>query len=185
MATINIVMWTRTVLTVPPTASVLTVEDIKAHLAIGHDDDDAYLATLIKVATAYVDGPNGCGIVLAEQRYRISLDCLPRELRIPIGPVREIVSITADGEAINPETYSLDTDRTPAVLTTEGYTGAVKITLSAGYPDEGIPEDLLHAIRMIVGHLHANREAASPIVELREVPFAVQTILDRYRVHVA
>jgi len=33
---------------------------------------------------------------------------------------------------------------------------------------------------LLVGHLHRNREAASEVA-LKEIPFGVQSILDRYR----
>jgi len=176
-------MWTRTILTIPRTGPVLTVADVKSHLAIAHDEDDAYLATLIEVATGYIDGPHGIGVALSDQTYRTSLDGLPRTVLIPHHPVTEIVSIIVDGSSIDAATYDLDSDCSPAVLRTTGARGKTKtkITFKAGYADGACPADLLHAIRLIVGHLYANREAAT-VSALHDLPFGVQSILARHRV---
>lgn len=163
-----------------PSSSPISLEDVKLHLAIAHSDEDAYLTSLINVATAYIDGPNGAGIALMPQLWRATYDGVPRTLTLAFGPVRSIAVIKSGQATIDPTTYSFDPD-TQILSLSAPTTGTTKITFEAGY--DGVPEDLLHAIRMIVGHLYANREAVSPI-SMHDVPMAVEAILNRYRVHV-
>ena len=180
--------WTRLARTVAPDSAPLDIDDVKSHLGIAHSDDDGLIATLIDVATAYIDGPHGAGIALLTQTCRLSLDSLPRYTDLPLGPVQSVVSITMDGQTVSPSSYYVDADRSPALLVSDAPSyvlkpGSVKITYVAGYGEASdIPADLLQVIRLLVGHLYANREATSQI-EVKTVPLAVDSILNRYRVH--
>lgn len=163
-----------------PSSAPISLEDVKSHLAIAHSDDDAYLTSLINVATAYVDGPNGAGIALMPQLWRVTYDCVPSSFVMRFGPVRNIVGIKVGDEFIDPSTYSFDPD-TQILNMASPIHSTVKVEFDAGYAS--VPDDLLHAIRMIVGHLYANREAVSTVA-MHDVPMAVESILHRYRVHV-
>lgn len=163
-----------------PSSAPISLEDVKSHLAIAHSDEDSYLTSLINVATAYIDGPNAAGIALMPQLWRATYDRVPSSLSMRFGPVRAIVAIKVGDEAIQPATYSLDAD-TQILTMASPTTGTTKITFEAGY--DAVPEDLLHTIRMIVGHLYANREAVSTVA-MHDVPMAVEATLNRYRVHV-
>lgn len=181
--------WTRLTRITAPDSSPIDTTDLKRHLAIAHSDEDDLLASYIGAATAYIDGPRGAGVALLTQTYRLSLDYLPRHFELPIGPVKCITTITVDGVAVDPSLYSLDADQTPATVScivpsNSCQPGSVKVTFKAGFGDRSsdVPADLLHAIRMIAGHLYANREAVSDL-ELKSVPLAVETILNRYRVN--
>lgn len=163
-----------------PSSSPISLEDIKSHLAIAHSDEDAYFTSLINVATAYIDGPNGAGIALMPQVWRATYFRVPKSLVMTFGPVRSIAVIKSGETTIDPTTYSFDSDTQILSLSAPPQT-VTKITFEAGY--DAIPDDLLHAIRMIVGHLYANREAVSTVA-MHDVPMAVESILNRYRVHV-
>lgn len=169
---LNIDMWNTLKLITEDSDPVLDVEDIQSHLNLFHADETAYLMTLIEVATAFIEGPNGIGVALSPKRWRVSLsEC---QFRLPLRPVRSIVSVTRAGQPVD---YSFDEDT--GRIDCRDYKGT-KVTFEAGY--NKVPADLLHAIRMIVGHLYANREATAT-VKVEEVPMAVETILNRYRVY--
>lgn len=169
---LNMGMWNTLTLITDDSDPVLDVQDIQAHLNLFHSDEIAYLATLIEVANAFIEGPNGIGVALTPKRWRVALtDC---HCRLPLRPVRSIVSVTRDGQPVD---YSFDGD--DGSIDCRDFKGA-KVTFDAGY--DNVPADLLHAIRMIVGHLYANREATSTM-KLETVPMAVETILNRYRVY--
>lgn len=57
------------------------------------------------------------------------------------------------------------------------------LTYTAGYGAAGsdVPEDLLLALKWMVGHCHENRQAVTEAV-LNELPMGMQAILDEYRV---
>jgi uncharacterized phiE125 gp8 family phage protein len=179
--------WTKLKRTVAPTASVVTVEDVKRHLNIAHSDEDATIAILIDVATDSIEGPNGVGLALVDQTWRMSLDRLSRSISVPLHPVKAIQSIIVDGVALDPASYYVDIDQRPAVIRINdagpqgqalcAQPGGVKIEFTAGYDDA--PADLKHVIRLLVGHYYMHREATSEAT-IREIPLAVASILQRY-----
>ena len=179
--------WTKLSRTVAPTNQVVSVDDVKQHLAIAHSDEDTILSILIDVATESIDGVTGIGVALLTQSWRMSLDHLSRYITLPLGPVQSVESITIDGVTVDPSTYTLDTDQTPAKIHVDfprcgSKPGCVKVNFIAGYGDTGadVPADLKHAIRLLVGHLYNNREATSEAT-IKEVPLAFASILSRYR----
>lgn len=216
--------WSRLTIVTPPTNDPVTLEEVKAQLRISWADEDTYLTSLIKAATATIDGPHGIGLALMPQTWRLSLDGFPfwyaqvggeesrlspgygggdiayplrQAIRIPLAPVSAVNSIkyTDDnGSTITVDTskYVVDLDATPARLTPpwgEAWpiawwrAGGVKIEFVAGYT--AVPADLKAAILLMIAHWYNAREAVvvndSRAVAI-EVPFGVQSIIDRYRV---
>lgn len=184
--------WSRLVRAVAPAAPVLALDEAKRHLRVYHDDDDADISELVAVATAAVEGPNGIGIALAEQTWRMSLDYFPCEIRIPLGPVTEVISIDytgADGDAASVPSWRADLDTQPCRVWPERDTawpaiscepGAVKVTFKCGFTE--IPADLKAALKLLVGHFYEHREAVTTDLKAVDLPMGVDAILERYRV---
>lgn len=185
--------WSRLKLVTPPVSPVVSLAEAKKQCRCEyHTDDDAYLTGLVAVATAFIEGPNGIGVALSPQTWRLSLDCFPCEIRLPLGPVTDIESIAytdADGDTAAVTSWRVDFDTEPCrlwpardeawpLVTREP--GAVKVEFVTGY--ETIPADLKHAVLLIVGHLYEHREAVTSEVKAEELPMGVQYILERYRV---
>lgn len=191
--------WNNFTRVVAPATTVVTLDEAKAHLRISHDDDDDYIEALIDAATAYIDGPYGAGIALLTQTWRLSLDRFPNgALRLPLCPVQAVTAITYTDlagtvQTLSAGSYSVDTDRSPAILfptygtsfpTPQAIPGAVKITMRVGYEPADLPADLRRAVLLLIGHLNENRE---PIVGITgsvtpiELPFTINAILNRYR----
>lgn len=182
--------WTRYTRTIAPTDRVISLDSARKQCRIDFEDDDDILLECIDAATAYVEGPNGIGMALLPQTWRLSADALTKNFLIPLCPVIEIESITVGGTAIDASLISVDTDSKPARVSLDVVprfvgNGQVKIVFRAGYENEAdIPADIKGAIRMIVGLLYENREAGmagGTTMEVTEIPFTVQHILDRYR----
>lgn len=184
--------WNRITRTENPTTTVLKLTEVKAHLNITHDDEDSYLNGLIATATAMVDGPAGIGIALLTQTYRASADGLSTVFEIPLTPVQNVVSITyldTAGDAQQVEDFRVDTDAKPARVylkapVTNALAGSVKVTFTSGFGDvpADVPQDLRHALLMLVTMLYDHRNGLAPSIE--ELPFGVRSIFGRYGVPV-
>ena len=161
-----------TVVVVDPAAPIVSLEQAKAHLRVEDDGEDDYIAGLVEVATAWLDGPEGwLGRVLGEQVLEATL-CAREwaELRrVPIGPVRAILAetLSADGRAVTVR-Y-----RAGAPSTGEGRELA-----------SAVPAPIRHAILLMVGDLYANRESGGVGPGSFEVrmPTTVEALLAPYRI---
>jgi uncharacterized phiE125 gp8 family phage protein len=162
----------------PHNQTIVTLDEIKAHLFIDHADEDTYLESLAEVATAMIDGPDGIGVSINPAAYILSIDRLDRETSLPLYPVRSITSIEVDGEPLTDGFY-LEPDFTPAMLYSDATaTGRVKIRFVAGF--DVVPADLRHAALLIAGHFYRHREATTDMT-VEVLPMAVDSILARYR----
>ncbi len=193
----------------PPEDPVVSLEEAKAHLRVDHDDDDDYIESLVAVATATIDGPNGwLGRCLVEQTLEWRGPSFgPCDGRLPYPPVLEIESVKYDDGAGAEQTVP-DADyrligqpNQPRVVLEYGASWpsarcqdeAVRIRYTAGWPveteSEGEdavttwtgPAPIKHAVLLMVSELYENREAASD-ASRKELPFAVTALLSTFRV---
>ena len=178
--------WSRTSRIEAPLSPILSLSEVKLHLNVTHADEDAYIGLLIDAATASIDGPNGIGMAMVHQTYRLTLDCLPAVVQLPIYPVHSIDTVRINEEVLDPASLFL-VPGNPATLFVAAPVHVVKpasvqIDYVAGFGTTGadVPADLRAAALLIIGHLYANREAVSAL-SLRETPLGVQSILARYR----
>lgn len=175
----------------------ITLSEAKQHCRVDFADDDALITGLIGAALSEMEGPNGAGLALMPQEWKLSLDCFPRVIEIPMMPVTGVTSIAytdTDGvvQALDSSAYKVDIDSFPARITpaygtswpaTRWETGAVKIVFGAGYANAaGVPDDLKAALKLIISHRYENRESVSAGTSFHEVPDTARGILDRYAV---
>lgn len=184
--------WTRLVRTVAPASPVVSLAEAKRHLRVLHDDDDADIEMMVGAATAAIEGPNGIGIALSPQTWRLSLDHFPCEIIVPLGPVSAVTSVEyRDAAGVMQPVAGLryDLDESPLRVWPARDTawpsancepGAVKVTFVCGYAD--LPQDLRWAILLLVGHFYEHREAVTTDLKAIELPMGVASILERYRV---
>ena len=183
--------WSRLVRTVAPASPVITLAEAKKHLRVFHDEDDADIADMVEAATSSIEGPNGIGIALMPQTWRLSLDYFPRQIIVPLGPVTDILDIEyvqEDGTTGAVASWRTDLDSQPCRIwprydeswpVSRCEPGAVKVTFTAGY--DVVPFDLKAALKLIVGHLYEHREAVTTDAA-KDLPMGVSPILERYRV---
>lgn len=184
----------RLVCTAPSSSSLVSLAEAKAHVgAIGFTDDDSQLTAMAAAAQAMLDGPRGLtGRALFTSTWRLSCDGWPcGGIRIPLGPVSSISSVTytdlnGSTQTLASSLYTYDLDADPVLIVpsyssvwppTRDTPGAVKVTFVAG--ETTPPADLKAACLLLIGHLYANREAASAD-SLAEIPMAVSSIVNRY-----
>ncbi|SDU42204.1 phage head-tail connector protein [Stappia sp. ES.058] len=166
------------ILETAPVNDPVTLEEVKEHIHVDFNDEDARIADFIKAATQRLDGRDGSlGRCLVTQTWNLTLDRFASEIAIPLPPCQSIDAITyvdPDGvtQTLAPTEYqafALGTVEGAKVRPAYGKSWptirnvpeAVTITFTAGFGDdpEDIPEPIRTAIKMRVGHLFEHRES--------------------------
>lgn len=189
------------VLVTPPDMLTVSLAEAKAHLRVDHDDDDTLIASLIRAAVDHLDGWTGIlGRCLVEQTWRQDFDHFRPCLRLPLGPVISISSVTVGGDTLDPSSYAIRTDAGGrARVEFDGVTarGSASVVYKAGYPTipevpadgdtpaipakSTVPPALKVAIMLLVGTWYANRETMVVGATVESLPFAVDALIAPYR----
>ncbi|HXV74405.1 MAG TPA: head-tail connector protein [Sphingomonadales bacterium] len=195
----------------PPALEPVSLAEAKAHLKIDHADEDGVIASLILAARQFCERYTRGALVEQTLKWTLSswreektwgsLDgCFVPDfgslsfIEIPVGPLREVVSITTYDEAgagsvWGAENYYLSTAqariyrRAGASWPKPGRRGdGIEILYTAGFGDaaEDVPPILRRGILMLVAHLYLNREAVSD-VPLAPVPYGIAKLFDSFR----
>ena len=147
----------------PPTVAALSLDEAKAHLRLDHDDENTLVESLIKVAQAHLDGPDGVlSVVLTDSRWEESFEergC--EKVSLQQQPVRSIHSVSVDGAALSPENFSLHQKRSGRAVVefATAQSGQIVIQYNAGAEDAAsVPEPIKQAMRLHIGSLYELRE---------------------------
>lgn len=180
-----------------PALEPVSLDDIKAHLRVDHDEEDDLLTAAIVAARSHVEGATRR--VLIEQAWRLHLDRWPRKrlLRIPVAPLVSVDAIrvrTGDGGpvVIDADDYAVDAASVPGRLVLSGdvpspvarSTNAIEIDVTAGYGAlaTSVPSPLRHAIRMLVAHWYEQRGAVGEARLGQTMPLGFAALVAPYRV---
>lgn len=196
--------WSRLSRQSAPATEAVTLAEAKAHLRIDASDEDDLIERLIRVARDRMDGPDGIGVCLVSQEWRLSLDRFSGEIRIPMGPVLSIDEITYTDEAGDAQTlatsaYQWRQGRYEArILPAYGGTwpvarlafDSVRVDFTAGFAGTAdspvdltnIPETLRHAMLLLIGHLYENREAVNVGNIITTFPLGFDSLVEAHRV---
>lgn len=182
------------VLITPPSDTPISLSEVKGHCRVDHNDDDTVLTSLLNAAVAYLDGWSGVlGRCLVTQTWRQDFDAFGI-LRLPLGPVASISSVTyydADNEqqTLSADAYALLADELGAYVglkpdqswpSTYGRADAVSVTFVAGTAAADVPWPIKAAILLLVAHWYENREAAAAGA-MSELPMAVSALISPHR----
>ncbi len=172
-----------------PEVEPISLAEAKAHMVVEYGNDDALISSLITAAREYVQEVQWRSLI--KQTRELQLAAFGnRAIPLSYGPVQEITSIkyidvNGTEQTLSADTYYLDAVNEQVVLayqkdwpSTRYQPDAVKIRYICGYGDAGsdVPESTRAAIKLLVGHWYANREAASP-VNLKDIPIGVDNLL--------
>lgn len=191
----------RPVLVTPPTATPVTLAEVKAHVgAADFTDDDAMLTAFIAAAVSHLDGWTGImGRCLEPQTWRQDFDDFRSCLRLPLFPVISITSVKytdTDGaeQTISAANYVLRNDDAGAYVefisshsfpSLNAEASAVRIEHLLGYAQvggaSGVPAAIKSAMLLLVGHWYANREAVVVGESVTSLPLAVDALLAPFR----
>lgn len=180
----------------PPAIEVLSLDGgggAKNHLRVEVNADDAIINAWIVAARQWIEG--AINRPLITQTWRQTFDTFPAVICLEKPPVQSVASVTyidTDGvtQTLDASKYRVVTDYEPAIVepaynevwpTTRLVSGGVSVTFVAGYGDDGdsVPEPILAAMRLIIGHLYENREENVERA-LAALPFGVYALLGPY-----
>lgn len=187
--------YTSTAATVAP----VSVSDVKSHLNINIADDDSLLSGYILAATAMLEArANRCFVTqsrtlkmngFGDNRYVHGRTIMPP--RSPLKSVTSISYINSVGTSttVASSDYVVSTGEKPGRISeaysatwpaTYGQADDVTIVYVAGHSTvaSGVPANVQHAIKMVVGHWYRNREAVLVGTVSTEVQMGVDALLE-------
>jgi uncharacterized phiE125 gp8 family phage protein len=175
--------------TSPPAMEPVSLAEAKAHLRVTHNDDDAYISTLIKTARQSIEAQTGLGLI--SQGWSVFLDDWPEKgiIELPLAPVLDIADIKVHGEddtfaITDPSHYYEDKVSRPARIILRGsrswvapgrVANGIEILLTIGFTS--VPEPLREAVLQLVGHWHERRGDEA----VDEKPFRIAQLIQPYR----
>lgn len=182
-------------LLVAATTQPVSLDVAKRHLRIapGDTDQDDEVARLVRAATAWVEKITQRALCL--QRWRLHLDGFPcgaGAVSIPRPPLVSIESIaytdaTGDDQVLDDVSYVANPFEMLGRITlaqgqrwplTLRQALSVRIDFTAGY--ESVPEDIISAILLLVGHLDQNREQVVTGTIATDLPMGAEALLAPY-----
>lgn len=186
------------VLVTPASAALVTLAEAKAHLRVDHSDEDTYIQALINAAVSYFDGYAGrLGRAILEQTWRVDFPAFSDEMRIPLGDVIAISSVSYYDlnnaqQTLASTVYQASVDGIGPYLTlkpaqvwpkTYARTDAVRVTWTAGYgtASANVPPAIKHAALLLIGNWYDNRSTVTADMD-SELPFAVNALLAPFSV---
>jgi uncharacterized phiE125 gp8 family phage protein len=184
----------------------ISVADAKEHLrVVDTTEDDAYIGALIDAATTWCE--DYCDRTFAHKHYTVAFDDFPSlRIALPRPPV-QLASVATNATVTisyvdqggttqtltwaqsGTQQFRLDRDHVPSLVYPKYLENwpsvrlddnSVQVTYLAGYGGAAnVPTPAKHAIKMLVGHWYANREAVGSVG--RELEMAVSALLANLR----
>lgn len=165
----------------------VSLELAKQQLRVDHPDEDALISTMISAAARRIENYIGSPLVARDEVFKFT--CFGTSLNIHLRPLNEVTSIsyvdtagvaqTLEGSRIVGERiYPAMGESFPDTLNPS----EVVVTANVGYEtDDNVPESILHAQLLLIGHYFANREAVVTGTIATELPLAVGDLLQEFR----
>ena len=178
---------------VEPTLLAISVAEAKAHCEYMDNDRDSYFEDLIRAATDFVVRELEMSIM--QRTLCVSYDEFTDEMELPYGPVSEVLAVeyvdeTGVMQPLDTSAYTADLgDRSSWIVRNSASSypvplsavNAVRVNYVAGV--EEMPPSwasLKHAIKLMVGHFFANREAVTSGAVM-EVPLHLKALVHNFR----
>lgn len=152
----------------PPALEPVTLDTLKAQIRIELSDtsQDAFLTAKIKAAREWVE--RRCSVQLVDTIAERKYGMLPNRLRMPVGNVKSIVSITY-----------LDADDVVQTLSPDHYRLVHDVLCILEHPDDIDSEFPMHTIRFVAGY---GAQVANMPTPLTEAILILAASMERSRV---
>jgi len=165
------------VLVTPPSDYVVTLDFMKGHLRVDHDEDDSLIEAFMIAAAAYLDGWKGVlGRAIQPQTWRQTFSG-PGPYRLAMPDVISVV-VTGDGDAVAGAVVSVDA-MGPVVTMPDGVSPAeVVIEYFCGMPPH-LRVAAQVAVMLLVGHWYQHRESVGD--RGQEIPMGFDMLISPLR----
>lgn len=181
-----------------PTVEVLTTAQAKAHLRVTTTDEDTLIDDIVKAARRAIEDYSKRAMI--DQTWLLRLDTQPRgpTLELPRCPLRSVTHVkhTTDAGVLTTyaaTNYIVDTVAEPGriVLKTGSVWpedlqpgAALEVTFVAGYgvAASSVPDPLIGATKLLVGHLFEHREGLGEEDLDLDLPLLIRRIVGPYRI---
>lgn len=184
----------------PPAAEPISTATAKLHLRVDHSSDDTLIDNLVKAAR--ISAEHWTGRAVITQTWEKTLDQFPcgsynEGIVLPFPPLASVASlkyIDQDGvlQTMSSSDYKVLANRTPGEVvlaynktwpTVRCEADAITVRYTAGYGVSGasVPDSILQAMLLMVGHWYEHRKEVSE-VQMSEVPMSAQWLLGQKRV---
>lgn len=188
-------------ISVEPATEPITTAEAKTHLRVDISDEDTYIDTLIVTAREFCEAYTNR--VFITQTWVQNEDCWSNPVELKVNPIVSLTSLKyynasevqttiTDSSANFQKDFLSDVGNIYEGLTNSfpslGATiNPIEITTVCGYgAASAVPDDIKHAIKLIVSHLFENREMVSVSIggftQAIPMPSAVYQLLARYRI---
>jgi len=185
-------------LILPPTASVMTVAEAKARLAIETTEDDSLIQVMINSAEDFCQ--QYTGRYFLEQTAEYSLDELQIDLKyleIPSHSATNILLVEYINESNIEVTLPLSgfyidyqgmplrvapVDLWPTIRKKGFNNMTFTVVEGFGPTSASVPDAIINAVALLVGHQYKNRESVVVGTIAATLPMGVTSFLDKYRV---
>lgn len=182
-----------TTLVTGPAAEPISVDELKEHLRIDDNYDDAYLLGCIKAARVWFEGQTKRGLITQTWDYAIDNDWPWKNgapcIVLPLNPVASVTSITYVNEAASSPLPILAASDYIVVARQHGSYIAPEYDVSwptvRSVPDaivvrfvvgeSEVPDDIKMALMVLAGHYYENRETAIG------APKSIEPLISPYR----
>ena len=167
---------------------------MKLHLKVDYTDDDDLIDQLILAATEWCQNfQNRIYVTTTKTDY---LDSFPTTIRprwSPLSSVTSIKYLDEDGvqQTLSSSLYRVDTNSEPGRITVayneswptiREVTNTIEVEYEAGYGAAAdVPDDVVAAIKLLVGHWYEHRESHTDGFQVKEVPMAVGALVAPYQ----
>ncbi|MBO6918243.1 MAG: phage head-tail connector protein [Rhizobiaceae bacterium] len=177
------------VITQPPIAEPVTLDEVKTHLRIDHDKEDDLLNALISTAREYLESRTQ--LALITQSWRLCLDAWPKDQclllqKSPVQTIDQIEQFDQSGLAqiLSANNMILDGNAHPARLYTHDQSNpdrainGIEITFTAGFGSASdVPDTLKRAILTHIAHMYEFRGVISQSMQPASVPHGYEALI--------
>ena len=178
----------------PPVPPLIALAEVKSHLRVGIDDDDALIAAYTEAARVYVE-ETLTWRALSTRTLRVYFDAWNGHfVYLPYPPIQMVTQVTilddenGTGVTLNPADYVIDRDLGRLrffgdAIHGGGAPGRLGVIYSCGYQTGELPAPLWAAALLMVGHLYENRESVvvGAGVSAVAIPQGVEALALPYR----